>query len=224
MPMCSTPSRVLAFAGLLVGGIAFASDVQLRPDQAPGTTAQIEAGKARYAACAGCHGMAGEGRIGMGPRLNSASYLASVSNEFLTATIKDGRPQTNMIPWGAALGDDGIAELVAYLRSWQTVDGYTLDESPLTGTVSAGDELYRKICATCHGRSARGYAEAGSGTGIGSKQFLAAASNGLLRSLIHRGKDNTAMRPFDAKAPTAVANLTDEEIDSIIQYLRANAW
>ena len=71
---------------------------------------------------------------------------------------------------------------------------------------------------------ARGYAEAGSGTGIGSKQLLAAASNGLLRSLIHRGKDNTAMRPFDAKAPTAVANLTDEEIDSIIQYLRANAW
>jgi hypothetical protein len=46
----------------------------------------------------------------------------------------------------------------------------------------------------------------------------------MLRGIIKNGKDNTAMRPFDKKSPVAVANLTDEEIDSIILHLRKNAW
>ncbi|MCB9765223.1 MAG: c-type cytochrome [Alphaproteobacteria bacterium] len=217
-------TRLVVTAGLVLAGVAVAADVSHRADQQPGTAEQIERGKTAFIACGGCHGAEGEGRVGMGPRLNSPSYLASVSNEFLATTIRDGRAQTNMIPWGASLGEDTVSDLVAFLRSWQTIDGYELDTSPLKGTAEQGAELYQNICSRCHGRSARGYAELGSGSGIGGSAFLGAISDGELRSLIHKGKDNTAMRPFDKDAPTAVANLTDEEIDAIIAYLRANAW
>lgn len=209
---------------LTLGGVASAGDINYRADQAPGTDAQVAEGKTNFMVCSGCHGAEGEGRVGMGPRLNSASYLSTVSNDLLRTTIKEGRTGTNMIPWGATMDDAKIDTLVAYVRSWQTADGYELDESPLTGSAEQGAELYQNICSRCHGRSAAGYSEAGSGTGIGRQAFLDAATNGTLRSLIKRGKDNTQMRPFDADAPTAVANLTDEEIDSIITYLRANAW
>ena len=50
------------------------------------------------------------------------------------------------------------------------------------------------------------------------------ATDGFLRGVIKEGKDNTPMRPFAADSPVAVANLTDLEIDSIIQYLRTSAW
>ncbi len=214
-------------AGILLTtsiGIASAAGINLRDDQVPSASADVAAGQASFAVCGGCHGAEGEGRVGMGPRLNSASYLATVSNSFLHTTIKQGRSGTNMIAWGSSMDDAQIDNLVAYIRSWQTSDGYALDESPLTGSIEQGAELYLNICSRCHGRSAAGYSEAGSGTGIGRKAFLDTATNGTLRELIKRGKDNTPMRPFDNNAPTAVANLTDEEIDSIIAYLRQNAW
>ncbi|MCB9763519.1 MAG: c-type cytochrome [Alphaproteobacteria bacterium] len=216
--------RLVVTAGLAMAGVAIASDVGYRADQEPGTPEQIARGKSAFVTCSGCHGVDGEGRVGMGPRLNSPSYLASVSNDLLATTIREGRAQTNMIPWGASLGEDTVTDLVAYLRSWQTTDGYALDTSPLKGSAEQGAELYQSICSRCHGRNARGYAELGSGTGIGGGAFLGAISDGELRLLIHKGKDNTPMRPFDKDAPTAVANLTDEEIDAIIAYLRANAW
>lgn len=222
--MRSTPRILALAASLLIGGSALASGVNYRADQVPGTAEQVAAGKATFATCAGCHGPDGEGKVGTAPRLNSASYLSIVSDEFLTTTIRDGRAQTNMIPWGNALDAAAIASVVAYVRSWQSTDAYPLDASPLKANVAMGGELFRAICSHCHGRGAKGYIESGSGTGIGGKAFLDAASDATLRALIHAGKDNTPMRPFDQNDPTAVANLSDEEIDAIISYLRANAW
>jgi len=216
----------IASAGVLsiamVAGAA--QSVSLRPDQASGTADQINKGKELFAACGGCHGAQGEGKVGTAPRLNSASYLAVVSNEFLASTIKDGRPGTNMIGWGAMYDDDGVDSLVAYIRDWQTKDGVELNASPLGGSAEEGAALFKDICARCHGRSGAGYSEAGSGTGIGRKGFLDQADDALLRGIIKHGKDNTAMRPFDANSPVSVADLTDDQIDGIIKYLRANAW
>ena len=116
------------------------------------------------------------------------------------------------------------AAVVAYIRSWQQTDGVELDESELKSDMATGERVYKDICSRCHGRSGAGYLEAGSGTGIGRKAFLDQASNGMLRAVIKNGKDNTAMRPFDNKSPVSVADLTAEEIDSVIAYLRAKAW
>jgi mono/diheme cytochrome c family protein len=216
--------RYLAlFAALLVPVLAGA-DVVYRPDQTPGDDAQVQRGKASFMMCIGCHGMNGEGQIGVGPRINSANYIAIAPNDLLTRTITEGRTGTNMIAWGPILQEKGVADVVAFMRSWQTGPGVTLDESPLKSGTADGSDIYFRICASCHGRNGAGYSELGSGTGIGRAAFLSMASNGFLRQVIKDGKDNTPMRPFAEGAPTAVANLTDEEIDAVIQYLRTSAW
>ena len=224
--MTTRTTRALAMMtlGLLMASPAMGDGVRFRDDQKPGTEDQVRLGKEKFAMCAGCHGAEGEGRVGMAPRLNSPSYLSVVSNEFLKRTIMEGRTGTNMAPLGQTMKPEEVDALVAYIRTWQTKDGVPLDESELKGDMATGEKLYRDICSRCHGQSGAGYSEAGSGTGIGREAFLSQASDGILRALIKNGKDNTAMRPFDAKSPVAVANLSDEEIDSIIQYLRAKAW
>lgn len=203
---------------------AEADSVAFRADQPAGTAEQVALGKEKYAMCVGCHGAEGEGRVGMAPRLNSGSYLAIVSNDFLERTIVEGRAGTNMIGWGATMNEADVDGLVAYIRSWQTTDGVELDEGDLNGNLEDGGRVWLDICSRCHGRSGAGYSEAGSGTGIGRKAFLDQISNGQLRGIIAQGKDNTPMRPFDGKSPVAVANLTPAEIDSVILYLRQNAW
>lgn len=213
----------VALAGLLAAPLVFASDLH-RPDQAPGTAEAVEAGKAAFMMCAGCHGMEGEGKIGIAPRLNSPNYLAMSSNDFLRDTIVKGRAGTNMAPFGAGMPPEQVDALVSYIRSWQTLPGVVLDESPLTGDVETGKAFYNDICIRCHGGAGAGYSESGSGTGIGRAGFLDVASDGFLRAVILEGKDNTPMRSFDTRSPVAVADLEPEEIDSIIQYLRANAW
>ncbi len=214
----------LAAAGLLLGSAAAAAAVKYRPDQQPGTPEQVEQGKALFTMCAPCHGASGKGKIGVAPRLNSPNYLAIISNDFIEQTLKRGRAGTNMAAFGAGMPQENVDALVAYIRSWQTVDGIELDESPLKGDVATGEKLFKDICARCHGRSGAGYSEAGSGTGIGRRDFLEVASNGMIRAVLRYGKDNTPMRSFSDDSPISVADLSDEEIDSIIQYLRANAW
>ncbi len=80
------------------------------------------------------------------------------------------------------------------------------------------------MCSGCHGRSGAGYQETANGTGIGRKGFLDSASNGFIRYIVSHGKSQTKMRGFAAKNITAVANLSHQEIEDTIAYLRANAW
>jgi mono/diheme cytochrome c family protein len=184
----------------------------------------IELGRASYGTCMGCHNIDATGRIGIGPRIASESYLAAASDDFLIQTIRDGRPGTTMVPWGAVFGEAEIEGVVAYLRSLYPVEPAVLDESDLRGDPENGAVVFRSICSGCHGRSGAGYQETANGTGIGRKAFLDSASDGFLRYIVSEGKSQTKMRGFAAKNVTAVANLTDQEIEDTIAYLRANAW
>ncbi len=189
-----------------------------------GTQAMIAEGKTLFAAsCVGCHGDNGEGKIGIGPRINSTSFLAAASDGFLMRTISKGREGTTMIPWGAVLGEDKVKSLVAFMRSWDAVPPAELDERPLEGSVADGQQLFSDICSSCHGRTGAGYQETANGTGIGRRAFLSSASNGYLRYLVKHGKDQTQMRGFSG-AKTSVANLNDTQIENVIAYLRNSAW
>ena len=113
---------------------------------------------------------------------------------------------------------------MAFLRSLNETDPAPLDESPNRGDATKGATLFREICSACHGRTGAGYQETANGTGIGRKAFLDEASDGFLRYIIRHGKSDTAMRGFATGDPIAVANLTDDDIENVIAYLRANAW
>jgi len=184
----------------------------------------VAKGKAAFATCAGCHGEQGEGRVGTAPTLTSKSFLEAASDEMLLATIKDGRPGTTMIAWKETLEKGTPEAIVAYLRSTVKTEPAKLDESPPKGDATKGGALFLSICATCHGRTGAGYQESGSGSGIGRKGFLDHASDGYLRYIIKHGKSGTQMKSFAKESRTAVANLTDEQIEDVIVYLRGQAW
>jgi cytochrome c oxidase cbb3-type subunit 3 len=184
----------------------------------------VKKGKAAFGACMGCHGEAGEGRIGIGPRLASETFLAAAGDDFLISNIKNGRAGTTMVAWKESFSDQQVEAVVAYLRSLQPVAAATLDESELKGNAEEGAVMFRGVCSSCHGRSGGGYQETANGTGIGRKVFLDKASNGFIRHIVKSGKSHTAMRGFAEKDPMAVANLTDQQVDDIIAHLRANAW
>jgi cytochrome c oxidase cbb3-type subunit 3 len=209
-----------ALLTLAQGEVSVAGDarwVKTTPDA-------VELGQASFGVCMGCHGIGGVGRIGVGPRIASETYLQAASDDFLVRTIKEGRSGTTMVPWGAAFNDAQIEALVAYLRSLSPGAPAVLDESKLVGDPANGEVIFRNICSGCHGRSGAGYQETANGTGIGRKAFLDSASNGFIRFIVGQGKSQTKMRGFAADNITAVANLTPREIDDTIAYLRANAW
>lgn len=220
---CAT--LILAFAS---AGVAGASDEEKEAKGAArwvdSSAQSVELGKATYGMCVACHGDGATGRIGIGPRIASKTYLAAATDDFLIRTIEQGRLGTTMVPWGAILKEEQIQGLVAYLRSLQPVDPARLDESKLEGDSDNGAKLFRNICSGCHGRSGAGYQETANGTGIGRRAFLDSASDGFIRHIVNHGKSQTKMRGFAAENITAVANLTPEEIDDTIAYLRANAW
>lgn len=188
------------------------------------TTRAAATGKVLFATCASCHGPDAQGRIGVGPRIASESYLAAASDPFLLETIREGRAGTTMVAWKGRFDDSQIEALVAYLRSLHDVEPAELDESPLQGDPANGAEVFRTICSGCHGRSGGGFQETAHGTGIGRKAFLEAASDGFIRYVIAHGKSQTSMRGFAEQSKTAVANLTPQEIDDTIAYLRENSW
>jgi mono/diheme cytochrome c family protein len=188
------------------------------------SASDIELGKATFGMCMACHGEEAVGRVGIGPRIASRSYLAAASDDFLVRTIKKGRSSTTMIPWEQILSDQQIEAVIAYLRSLDPVEPAVLDESKLEGVAENGERIFRSVCSGCHGRSGAGYQETANGTGIGRKGFLDSASNGFVRYIVSHGKSQTKMRGFALKNITAVANLSEQEIDDTIAYLRANAW
>jgi cytochrome c oxidase cbb3-type subunit 3 len=67
--------------------------------------------------CQSCHGA--RGMLGPNVRIGSRGLLTSASNGFLRLAMRKGRAKTTMLGFEATLGDQGIEDLVVYLRSVQ---------------------------------------------------------------------------------------------------------
>lgn len=170
--------------------------------------------------CIFCHQADAIGKPGFAHSLTNPEFLSSVSDEFLLGTIRDGRLGTGMPPF-AHLGEDGIRAIGVYLRAHAALPDRSaeIDSQPeARGDPRAGKLLFDGICATCHGPHGDGYIAGGTGTAIGKAGFLKIASDGFIRNTIKYGRSNTRMRGF--WGPAGLANLTDQEIDDVIVYLR----
>ena len=173
--------------------------------------------------CEVCHQADAIGEPGFAPSLTSPELLGIVSDTFLEGTIRDGREDTGMPPF-AHLGRRDVQAIVAYLRSHTSAPSRAeeIDAQPEAhGDPRLGEQWYNNICSTCHGVDGDGYEAGGTGTAIGLAGFLDKASDGFIRETIKHGRSNTRMLPF--QGPAGLANLTDEEIDDIIVYLRGLA-
>jgi cytochrome c oxidase cbb3-type subunit 3 len=69
--------------------------------------------------CAGCHGMNGRG--GLAPEIGNPVFQRAATDEFIIRTIRNGRIGTAMPAFqrleAPALGDQDIADVLAYLRT-----------------------------------------------------------------------------------------------------------
>ncbi len=170
--------------------------------------------------CADCHQADAIGEPGVAPSLTNQELLSIASDKFFMATIRDGREDTAMAPF-AHLGRQNVRDIVDYLRSHAMLQNRAaeVDAQPdAHGDPRLGEQWYNNICSTCHGVAGDGYFAGGTGTAIGLPGFLDKASDGFIRETIKFGRSNTRMLAF--QGPTGIANLSDQEIDDIIVYLR----
>lgn len=190
----------------------------------PGRAGSADRGRALYAAhCAQCHGEQGEGRReGNATALNNQDFLAVASDELLMRTIAEGRPGTAMTAWtrpqGGPLTDGQIGDVVAFLRSWQTVPPRPVRSGVVAGNATRGAELYAINCANCHGREGRG--DLGMGPAITNPAFLAVVSDGFLWATIARGRRDTPMF-LSLRRLDGVRQLTEADINDLVAYLRS---
>jgi len=141
----------------------------------------VALGRSLFAStCINCHGSDAHGGPGF-PDLTQNDRLYGGEPEDLVKTITDGR-EGNMPPLGAALGEQGVEEVVAYVLS---LSGHA--EPP--DKVAAGKARF-VLCAACHGADGKG------NTTIGSKNltddvWLYGGSPATLRQTVTEGRHGT---------------------------------
>ncbi|MBM4197618.1 MAG: cytochrome-c oxidase, cbb3-type subunit III [Gammaproteobacteria bacterium] len=144
--------------------------------------------------CAGCHGSDARGAVGF-PDLTDAEWLYGQEPDTLVATISEGRMGV-MPGWEAALGADGVAQLVAFLQS---LEGADVDAA----TATAGRDHYALFCVACHGVDARGNAALG-GPDLTNGIWLHGGDAASLRVSIAAGRQNQMPPHGDLLGPDRV--------------------
>lgn len=109
--------------------------------------AMTVAGRLFGSNCATCHGSDARGAVGF-PNLTDADWQWGGDAQTVRHTIANGRSAA-MPPWGAALGDDGVAATVAYVQS---LSGQPADSA----LVTQGEGHFKTMCSACHGATGEG--------------------------------------------------------------------
>jgi len=97
--------------------------------------------------CAQCHGSDGGGARGF-PNLTDGDWQWGGDADTIVQTISGGRMGV-MPPWGEVLGDEGVNQVVAYVRA---LAGQPTDEV----LAVAGKTHFETVCAACHGMDGKG--------------------------------------------------------------------
>ncbi|MCW2277044.1 c-type cytochrome [Heliophilum fasciatum] len=162
--------------------------------------------------CASCHGDDGKGVKGVkAATLNNEGFLKIASDEYLTASIRNGRPAGAMPAFDKKTIPDEQAKYIAnYIRSWRPdITPLPLTNDPVVGDAAKGEAQYKLLCAACHGQNAEG----GIGTALNDAGFHASASDQFIMKSITMGRPGTAM----------IAYPDSPDINNIVAYLRTKA-
>ena len=177
-----------------------------------------EAGKSKTAMCAACHGADGNSLVPMYPKLagQSASYLVKQLTEFklgMTSAGKAGRVDPVMGGMAMALSDQDIADVAAFYASQKITAGNGSDNAIGKKLYLGGNaEMEVTACVACHGINGKGMPSAG---------FPALASQNAeyLKIQLEKFRDGSRNNDLNAMMQGVAANLTDEEITALSQYM-----
>lgn len=200
-------SRVYALALFAVWSVLWLSPVQAQVGGSP------EAGKAKAAPCAGCHGIDGNG--GADP---TWPKLAGQIPEYLVEQLKlfksGARKNPVMNGIAAPLSEEDIQDLAAYYASQELRPGAAASKE----LALAGQKIYRggivksavPACMSCHGPSGRGIPPRFPRL---NSQSAAYAEKQLLDYKAGRRTDN------DDIMTRIASRMTDAQIKAVSEYL-----
>jgi cytochrome c553 len=198
-------SKNFVIAAVQLAALLFAGAIQAAGD--------IEAGKAKSAICAGCHGANGVSSNPLWPNLAGQvpGYIAKQLADFKSGARKD----PTMAGFAAGLSEADMADLDAYFASLAPNQGAASDEE----LAKKGEHLYRggnketgvAACMGCHSPTGGGIPPrfprvAGQHAAYAEKQLLAFKSG-------QRANDNEVM--------TKIAFfMSEQEIKAVADYMQ----
>ena len=196
--------------------------------------------------CMVCHGPDANGVPMLGKPLRNSEFVQTHSDDDLFQLIAEGRAPTDpantsgilMPPRGAQnLGDEQIQSAIAYLRSIQDPDAPHASveawvrprgedgAAPVAAielTDHPGYDLFVTSCAACHGQGAQGME--GLGLPLTTSGFVRGKSDKELINFIKMGRpswDENNTTGIDMPPKGGNPAITDEQLQSIIEYIRA---
>ncbi|RMF96577.1 MAG: cytochrome-c oxidase, cbb3-type subunit III [Gammaproteobacteria bacterium] len=152
--------------------------------------------------CATCHGSDARGARGF-PNLTDDAWLWGSAPETIQATITNGRVGV-MPALGAALGEQGLNEVVAYLLS---LSGRGAADP---AAVQAGQQKFLQYCSACHGPQAQGNQMLGA-PNLTDDDWLHGSSEEAIRDVILNGRQN--------QMPAQKDFLTADQIRTLVAYV-----
>jgi cytochrome c553 len=178
----------------------------------------VEAGKAKSAMCAACHGADGNSLVPMYPKLagQSENYIVKQLADFkkgATSAGKEGRADPIMAGMVMALSEQDMADLGAYFAS-QTISAGTASGTEKGHALYVGGDVERKIpaCAGCHGISGKGMPAAGFPS-------LAAQQADYLKNQLVKFRSGARANDNNAVMRNIAMELSDSEIADLAQQI-----
>jgi cytochrome c553 len=175
--------------------------------------ADIAAGKAKAAICAGCHGADGNSLNVIWPRLagQHSSYLMKQLRDFKSGKRKDAT-MTGMV---ASLNDDDIVNLAAYFESQKPAEA-KFDSSLL----EKGQDIYRggiseiavAACMGCHSPNGQGNGPAGFPVLKGQHPEYVAAQ-------LQKFKDGTRSNDSGKMMRAIAKRMSTDEMKAVAAYV-----
>jgi mono/diheme cytochrome c family protein len=174
--------------------------------------------------CAGCHGR--EGRFGAARPLNDPVFLAVIGKQKLRDVIANGVPGRAMPAFaqnaGGSLTDRQIEILAGQIEErWSRPNDFSAAALPPysadLGDAKAGEAVFRKDCASCHGEGGSGGPKAGS---VVDTAFLALVSDQSLRTTVIAGRIGQGTPERRACAPTRP--ISPQEVSDVVAWLSSH--
>ena len=151
--------------------------------------------------CAACHGMEGQGQAMTFPNLIDEEWQWGSTHIDVENTIRHGR-QAVMVAWQAVLGDDGVTEVVNYVKSLSSNETVEANEN--------GKQKFQQFCIACHGTEGKGNQVLGA-PDLTDDIWLYGDSDEQLHHSISLGR-NGIMPAFDRR-------LSDAQIRMLVAWL-----
>lgn len=179
-----------------------------------------EAGKAKAASCAACHGPDGNSPADMYPK------IAGQHEEYIYAQLKDfklgqssggkeGRYDPVMSAMAMPLSDEDMKDLSAYYAGQKMSKGMTPKD-----VVKEGSKLYANgdpargivACTACHGPT---------GTGMKLSGFprISFQHTAYIKSSLEKFRDGSRNNDMNGMMRDIAAKLTDKDIEILSKYL-----